>query len=147
MKTKDSSTYVCMATIARKYIVASVTIVRINTENFSELLMRYVYQTMARNADNSRGSRSVIPAFHVNDRNECNYVPNAVPIEFGINISWRSMLTSHKLKGSIGTRGRAVIFGGLIKAVTKGEAILVNIRAPRYTASVLFLKVIAYTLG
>jgi len=56
MKIKDNSTYVCMATIARKYIVASVTIVRINTENLSELLMRYVYQTIARNADSSRSS-------------------------------------------------------------------------------------------
>ena len=40
--------------MARKYIVASAMIVRTNAENLSELLLRYVYQTMTRNADTSK---------------------------------------------------------------------------------------------
>ena len=54
MNVKDNSTYVCMATIARKYIVASATIVRTNAENLSELLRWDVYITMTTNADNSK---------------------------------------------------------------------------------------------
>jgi hypothetical protein len=61
MRLKDSWIYVCMATIARKYIVASATIVRTNAESLSALLLQYVYQTMTRNADSSKCSpRSVI---------------------------------------------------------------------------------------
>ena len=53
MGTKDSWIYTCRATIARKYIVASVTIVRITAENLSVLISRYAHQAMTRNADNS----------------------------------------------------------------------------------------------
>jgi hypothetical protein len=61
MRLKDSWIYVCMATTAMKYIVASAAIVRTNAENLSALLLRYVYQTMTRNADRSKCSpRSVI---------------------------------------------------------------------------------------
>jgi len=56
MRTMDNWMYVCAATMTRKYIVASVTIVRTNAENLSVLLLRYVHQTMTTNADNSRCS-------------------------------------------------------------------------------------------
>ena len=54
VKRKDSWTYTWRTIIARKYAVASVNIVRANTENLSMLLLRYVYQPMTRNADSSK---------------------------------------------------------------------------------------------
>ena len=42
-----------MASMTRKYIVASVTIVRMTVENLSVLRLRYVHHTMTRNADTS----------------------------------------------------------------------------------------------
>jgi hypothetical protein len=87
MRLKDSWTYVCTATITRKYIVASVTIVRNNAENLGVLLFRYVYQTITRNADKSKRSSSsgILRILHQQPGTERNHVPNAVPIEFGAN--------------------------------------------------------------
>jgi len=42
IRPKDIWIYVCTATITKKDIVASEIIVRINTENLSALLLRYV---------------------------------------------------------------------------------------------------------
>ena len=53
MTLKDIWIYVCTATITKKYIVASETIVRTNAENLSAALLRYVYKAMTRNADSS----------------------------------------------------------------------------------------------
>jgi len=53
IRLKESWMYVCMATITKKYIVASEIIVRTNAENLSVVLLRYVYQATARNADSS----------------------------------------------------------------------------------------------
>ena len=54
MTLKDIWIYVCTATIAKKYIVASEAIVRTNAENLSAALSRYVYKAMTRNADRSK---------------------------------------------------------------------------------------------
>ena len=147
MKINDDSTYACRAIIARKYNVAPVTIARINSESSGELLMRYMCQTMTRNADNSRSSPlSNSPRLRrQSERRNC--IPNTVPIEFGITISWRLILTAHRLKKSIGIGGMFVIVGGSRMADTNGTAILASASAPKYTVSTLFFEVIAYTLG
>ena len=54
MKTKDNWTYTCKATIARKYIVASVTTVRTTAETLSVPTLRYAHQAMTRNAERSK---------------------------------------------------------------------------------------------
>jgi len=54
MKAKHSWMYICRATIARKYIVPSVTIVRTTAESLSAPILWYVHQAMTRNADSSR---------------------------------------------------------------------------------------------
>jgi len=61
MRLKDSWMYICAATMARKYTVASVTKVRINAENLRVLLLRYIYQTTTRNADRSTPCEQTIP--------------------------------------------------------------------------------------
>ena len=53
MRTKDIWEYICRATIARKYIVASVAIVRITAENLNTLIFLKVHQATTRNADRS----------------------------------------------------------------------------------------------
>ena len=53
MKAKDSVQYTCIVTMARKYIVASVAIVRITTESLSALILRKMHQATTRNADRS----------------------------------------------------------------------------------------------
>ena len=54
MKAKDNCMYIRAASIARKYNVASATIVRTKADSLSALLLRYAHQTMTRNADTSR---------------------------------------------------------------------------------------------
>ena len=54
VRTKESWTYTCIATMARKYIVASATIVRITAESLSVLILWYVYQATTRNAESSK---------------------------------------------------------------------------------------------
>jgi len=147
MKTKDSSTYVCMATMTRKYIVASVMIVRTNAENLSELLRWEVYQMMTMNADNSKYPAQYSLAFYINEQNESGRVPKTVPIEFGTNMSWRSILTGHRPAPPIRSGGRVMMVGGWRTDTASDMVILANIRVPKYDASILFLKVITYTLG
>ena len=53
MKAKDNCMYIRAASIARKYNVASATIVRTKADSLSALLLRYAHQTMTRNADRS----------------------------------------------------------------------------------------------
>jgi len=126
VRLKDSWTYVWRATIARKYIVASVTIVRIKAENLSVLLFRYVYQTMMRNADNSkrfqRPTRRVLGHHHS---------PNAVAMEFGTNLNWRSMTVTHKCVASTGIGGKFAIVGGLMNAVASDMVNLANASVPK----------------
>ena len=51
--------------MARKYIVASATIVRITAEILSVLILRDTHQAMTRNADNSKISRvQPLSGFH-----------------------------------------------------------------------------------
>jgi len=54
MRTKDSWVYSCRATIARKYIVTSVAIVRTTAESLSTLKWRNVHQATTRKADRSK---------------------------------------------------------------------------------------------
>lgn len=72
-----------------------------------------------------------------------NYVPNAVPTEFGTSLNWRSGEIPHKLKASIGSGGRVTIVGGLRKDVASATDSLANARVPKYATSSLFLPVIA----
>ena len=81
------------------------------------------------------------------DPRRCSDVPNTVPNELGIRMSWRSTAIAHILKASIGTGGSSTNVGVLRKAVTSATVNLTNVRAPKYAARILFLKVIAYTLG
>ena len=62
-------------------------------------------------------------------------------------MKWRSTATVHKSKTSIGIGGKFTTTGGLTKDLTSGTTNLTNTRAPKYTASILFLEVTAYTLG
>ena len=75
-----------------------------------------------------------------------DYVPNTVPIEFGITMRWRSTFIVHMLKKSSGIGGMGTTDGGLRKPVMKFVINFANTRVPRYTAIILFLEVIAYTL-
>jgi len=77
---------------------------------------------------------------------ERNYAPNAVPIEFGTNLNLSSGRCPHKLKASTGIRGRSMTVGGLEKDDASDIANLANAKLPKYAASILFLKVIAYIL-
>ena len=67
--------------------MASATIARINAENLSVLLLRYVYQTMMRNADNSK--RFPVISSLQDLTSKC--VPNVVPIECGTNLNLKSI--------------------------------------------------------
>ena len=53
----------------------------------------------------------------------------------------------HILKASIGSGRNSANSGGLRKADTSAITNLANVRDPKYAARILFLKVIAYTLG
>jgi len=55
-RAKLSWIYICRATIARKYIVASATMVRTTAENLNVVTLRYAHQTTTRNADTSKRS-------------------------------------------------------------------------------------------
>ena len=147
MRPKDIRIYVCTAIITKKYIVASETIVRTNAENLSALLLRYVYQAMTRNADSSRCAPRSVIGFYANDQNQRSDAPNAAPNELGTNMSRRSTTIAHILKASTGIGRNSTNVGGLTKAVASAIANLANVRVPKYTARILFLKVIAYTLG
>ena len=54
MRIKDSWTYTYIVTVARKYIMPSVTIVRTTAENLSASMLWYAHQAMTMNADGSR---------------------------------------------------------------------------------------------
>ena len=69
-----------------------------------------------------------------------------VPIALGINLNWRCGTTGQKLKASIGIGGRTKNVTGLTKDDASDTTNLANARVPRYTARILFPKVIAYTL-
>lgn len=56
-------------------------------------------------------------------------------------------MTGQKLKASIGIGGRSTNATGREKADASDTASLANARVPKYTARILFLKVIAYTLS
>ena len=72
--------------------------------------------------------------------------PNAVPIPLGTNLNWRFGTTGQKLKASIGIGGRSTNATGRVKDDASDTANLANARVPKYTARILFLEVIAYTL-
>ena len=61
-------------------------------------------------------------------------------------MNWRSTTTPHKLKASTGAEGKLMIVGGSVKEDASDRASLANARVPRYTAKILFPKVIAYIL-
>ena len=79
--------------------------------------------------------------------NEHNHVPNVVPIDIGANMILGFMLIAHMLKASTGTMGRFTTNVGSTKNDTMNIVNLANARIPKYTTSVLFLRVIAYSLG
>ena len=54
MKTKDSVEHTCAVTMARKYIVLSVAIVRITSESLSAPILWKMHQATTMNADRSR---------------------------------------------------------------------------------------------
>ena len=81
------------------------------------------------------------------DPSQRNDVPNAVPNELGMTMSRGFTTVAQILKASIGTGGNSTNVGGLRKADTSVIANLANARVPKYAARILFLKVIAYTLG
>ena len=56
------------------------------------------------------------------------------------------VVVPHKLKASTGTRGKSMFTGGPINHVTSEVTNLANARVPKYIASSLFLRVIAYML-
>ena len=87
--------------------------------------------------------RNFTPAGETN----ITHSPNAVPIALGTNLNWRFGTTGQKLKGSIGIGGSSANATGRAKDDASDTANLVNARVPKYTARILFLKVIAYTLG
>ena len=90
----------------------------------------------------SRDQRSLIFNW-----NESNHIPNVVPIEIGANVSSGFMLIAHMLKASTGTSGRSTTNVGSTKKDTRNVVNLANARIPKYTMNVLFLRVIAYSLG
>lgn len=53
MKMNDNWEYICRATMAKKYTVASVMIVRTTAENLSALILWKMHQEMMMNADRS----------------------------------------------------------------------------------------------
>jgi len=74
-------------------------------------------------------------------------VPNAVPNDLGTSMSRRSTAVAHILNASIGTGRSSTNVGGSRKADTIVVTNLANARVPKYAPRILFLKVIAYTLG
>ena len=60
---------------------------------------------------------------------------------------WGLMWNAHMLKASTGTTGRPTTNVGSTKNDTMNIVNLANARTPKYTTSLLFLKVIAYSLG
>ena len=84
--------------------------------------------------------------FYAHDRNECNSVPKALPIEYGITMNLRSIVIPHKLEASTGIKWRSTKPGRL--AVVNARVIrnLVSARVPKYTAIILFLEVNAHIL-
>ena len=151
MKANDSWMYIRAASIARKYKVASATMVRTKADTLSTLLLRYAHQAMTRNADRSGcPPRSAKRSweFGANSWHENNDPPYVVPIEFKIALRRRSVTVDvpHRLNASTGILGRSMYAGGLINHVTSDPANLANARTPKYTASSLFLNVIAYIL-
>ena len=81
------------------------------------------------------------------DPSQRSDVPNAVPNELGISKSRMSTSIAQILKASIGTGGSSTNVGGLTKINTNVVVNLANVRVPKYAARILFLKVIAYSLG
>ena len=124
--------------------MASATIVRIKAENLSVLLFRYVYQTMTRNADDSEGIPCSVTLGTSDDRAE--NPPNAVAIEFGTNLNWRSITVTHMWVASTGIEGKFAIVGALMNEVANATVNLVNARVPKYAANIVFPELIAYIL-
>ena len=58
----------------------------------------------------------------------------------------RSVTTPHKLKASIGIEWRSRTTGCLTRVGASDTTNLTDTRVPKYTASILFLEVIAYIL-
>jgi len=106
-------------------MVASLAIVRIKADNLRVLLFRYVYQTITTNADAS----------------------NAVAIEFGANLNWRSETVAHRWVASTGIEGKVIIVGALMSEVASATVNLANARVPKYAANNFFPEVIAYILN
>ena len=73
------------------------------------------------------------------------YSPNAVVIAIGTILNGRGTTTAHRLKTSIGIRGRCK-FVACGRKDASDTASLVNARAPKYTARILFPRVIPYIL-
>ena len=102
---------------------------------------------MTRNADSSSVPHDQrFSVFYFNWKG-FNYVPNAVPIEFGANVGLRSVKSPQKLNISSGIGGTSGTIGGLIKGAASAEANLASTRAPKYNISILFLEVSAHILG
>lgn len=87
------------------------------------------------------------PGFYADNWNEHDHAPNTVPIEFGANMNLRFIVIPHKLEAFIGSEWRSTKTGRWTKAGARDISDLANARVPKYTASILFLEVIAYILG
>lgn len=74
------------------------------------------------------------------------YIPKAVPSECGTLLNRKSTTNPHKLKASIGAGGRSMIVRGPTRFDASETANLASAMLPKYTASILFLDVTAYTL-
>ena len=87
-----------------------------------------------------------ISSHNWDEREGHGYIPNAVPNECGTLLNRKSTTNPHKLKVSIGTGGRSMTFRGTTRFDASETTNLANVMLPKYTARVLFLDVIAYTL-
>ena len=151
MKTKDNWTYICRATMARKYIVASVAMVRITAESLSTLVFRNVHQATTRNADRSRCFPWLATlGIYASGRNDHGCSPSTVPIAVGTGLRLGGIcaITTHasKVLRGIGIFGSSMYPVGLVRVVERATVYFVTARAPKYNPINLFLRVNAYTL-
>ena len=70
-----------------------------------------------------------------------------VPTEFGTNLNWRSIMNPQNLEVSTGIGGNIMITGGLIKDDMTVNTNFTDTSIPKYTVSILFPELIAYTLN
>ena len=84
--------------------------------------------------------------FYTKNWRGSDYIPNMVPIEFGTNLNWRSIMSPQNLEASTGIGGNIMITGGLIKDDMTVNTNFTDTSILKYTVSILFPELITYTL-